>query len=222
VQETNISAWRRSTFGDMTLVFRFNDHKAASPVLLATAGPLTYVQCVSSVLPKPVAAGRFAEPAQAGVGRPQAPPTDHRLLVGTTRACRPHERPTCACRPHAAPTRVCRLFERSTCVCRLPRLSTCACRPLRQSTCACRLLGGSACACRRVERSICVCRPYAASVRGCRLLGRTTRACRPVGLSTRACRPHEPYRAEPEPRWTAASELSTGSVLFDRASFMID
>ncbi|HEX4724315.1 MAG TPA: alkaline phosphatase family protein [Pseudonocardiaceae bacterium] len=57
VKETNISGWRRSTFGDMSSVFRFNDRKAAPPVLPDTAGPLTYAQYTSSVLPKPVVPG---------------------------------------------------------------------------------------------------------------------------------------------------------------------
>jgi phospholipase C len=57
VRNTNISAWRRQTFGDMTSVFRFNDRKAEPPVLPDTAGPLTYAQYTSTVLPKPTLPG---------------------------------------------------------------------------------------------------------------------------------------------------------------------
>jgi len=57
VEEPNISAWRRSTFGDLTSTFRFNDQKADPPVLPDTAGPVTYSQYTSTVLPKPTVPG---------------------------------------------------------------------------------------------------------------------------------------------------------------------
>jgi phospholipase C len=44
VAEPNISQWCRSTFGDMTSAFRFNDHKSQPPVLPDTSGPLTLSQ----------------------------------------------------------------------------------------------------------------------------------------------------------------------------------
>jgi phospholipase C len=70
VQETNISAWRRSTFGDLTSTFRFNDHKADPPVLPDTAGPLTYSQYTSTVLPKPTLPGATQSlPTQEPGGR---------------------------------------------------------------------------------------------------------------------------------------------------------
>jgi phospholipase C len=70
VKETNISAWRRSTFGDLTSTFRFNDHKAGPPVLPDTAGPLTYAQYTSTVLPAPTLPGAVQTvPTQEPGGR---------------------------------------------------------------------------------------------------------------------------------------------------------
>jgi phospholipase C len=70
VKETNISDWRRQNFGDMTSVFRFRDHKAEPPVLPDTAGPLTYAQYTSSVLPKPTLPGADQTlPTQESGGR---------------------------------------------------------------------------------------------------------------------------------------------------------
>jgi phospholipase C len=62
VQETNISNWRRQTFGDMTSVFRWYDYQAKPPVLPDTAGPLTYAQYTSTVLPKPTLPGASQTP----------------------------------------------------------------------------------------------------------------------------------------------------------------
>ena len=53
VREPNISDWRRSTFGDFTSVFRFDDVKAGPPVLPDTSGPLTVARDEASQLPKP-------------------------------------------------------------------------------------------------------------------------------------------------------------------------
>ncbi len=54
VREPNISDWRRSTFGDLTSVFRFGDAMAKPPVLPDTSGPLTLAHNETSQLPKPV------------------------------------------------------------------------------------------------------------------------------------------------------------------------
>jgi phospholipase C len=54
VEETNISAWRRKTFGDLTSAFRFGDRVAAPPVLPDTHGPLTLARYEVATLPKPV------------------------------------------------------------------------------------------------------------------------------------------------------------------------
>jgi phospholipase C len=62
VKETNISAWRRSTFGNMTSAFRFADGAAKAPVLPDTAGPLTYAQYTSTALPAPTLPGAVQVP----------------------------------------------------------------------------------------------------------------------------------------------------------------
>jgi len=70
VQETNISAWRRQTFGDLTSAFRWYDYQAQPPVLPDTAGPLTYAQYTSTVLPKPTLPGaNQTPPSQEPGGR---------------------------------------------------------------------------------------------------------------------------------------------------------
>ena len=62
VKETNISDWRRQTFGDLTSAFRWYDHQAKPPVLPDTAGPLTYAQYTSTALPKPTLPGANQTP----------------------------------------------------------------------------------------------------------------------------------------------------------------
>jgi phospholipase C len=54
VREPNISDWRRSTFGDLTSVFRFDDAKSNPPSLPDAKGPLALVRDRVSQLPKPV------------------------------------------------------------------------------------------------------------------------------------------------------------------------
>ncbi len=55
VKETNITDWRRSTFGDMTSAFRFKDaKKAAPPMLPDTVGRLSEARYAALNLPKPV------------------------------------------------------------------------------------------------------------------------------------------------------------------------
>ena len=70
VKETNISNWRRQTFGDLTSAFRWYDYQAKPPVLPDTAGPLTYAQYTSTVLPKPTLPGaNQTPPSQEPGGR---------------------------------------------------------------------------------------------------------------------------------------------------------
>ncbi len=58
VAEPNISAWRRKTFGDMTLVFRFDAPAAARPPQLPeTVQALARVKRELAILPKPILPG---------------------------------------------------------------------------------------------------------------------------------------------------------------------
>jgi phospholipase C len=58
VQETNISGWRRRTFGDMTSVFRFTDTRPTPPPLPDdTAARLTQAKQEVATLPKPILPG---------------------------------------------------------------------------------------------------------------------------------------------------------------------
>ena len=56
VKETNISDWRRQTFGDLTSVFRFG-RSAGPPVLPDTSGQMTYAAFTGTQLPKPTLPG---------------------------------------------------------------------------------------------------------------------------------------------------------------------
>lgn len=53
VRESNITDWRRRTFGDMTSVFRFHDAVQRPPVLPDTAGMLDLAKYSVKYLPKP-------------------------------------------------------------------------------------------------------------------------------------------------------------------------
>ncbi|WP_225844580.1 alkaline phosphatase family protein [Streptomyces sp. HPF1205] len=57
VKETNISAWRRSTFGDLTSVFRFTDTQPAPRLPTDTAQQLAEAQQEVATLPKPTLPG---------------------------------------------------------------------------------------------------------------------------------------------------------------------
>lgn len=57
VKESNISAWRRETFGDLTAVFRFDDRKAGSPALPDAHAERAAVRKASATLPKPALPG---------------------------------------------------------------------------------------------------------------------------------------------------------------------
>lgn len=57
VTETNISAWRRQTFGDMTAAFRFNDAPSVPPKLPGTVEALAEANREAATLPPPVLPG---------------------------------------------------------------------------------------------------------------------------------------------------------------------
>jgi phospholipase C len=54
IRETNISAWRRATFGDLTSVFRFGQAPRTPPPLPPTRGRLAQAQQEVATLPPPV------------------------------------------------------------------------------------------------------------------------------------------------------------------------
>jgi phospholipase C len=62
VKETNISDWRRQTFGDLASAFRFKDKPVGPPTLPDTAGPATYAQYTSTALPAPTLPGAYQQP----------------------------------------------------------------------------------------------------------------------------------------------------------------
>jgi len=53
VREPNITDWRRQIFGDLTSVFRFDEDRAAPPMLPETAVQLSRARLEASSLPKP-------------------------------------------------------------------------------------------------------------------------------------------------------------------------
>lgn len=57
VRETNITDWRRSTFGDLASAFRLGQAARKPPPLPDTAGPLALAKYGSSNLPAPVFPG---------------------------------------------------------------------------------------------------------------------------------------------------------------------
>jgi phospholipase C len=62
VREPNISAWRRSTFGDLSAAFRFGGSAAGAPVLPDTSGPLSVAKFESGNLPAPTLPGSGQKP----------------------------------------------------------------------------------------------------------------------------------------------------------------
>ncbi len=62
VRETNITDWRRKTFGDLTQAFRFQDARAKPPVLPDTSGPLVLAKHQAANLPKLVLPGDDQQP----------------------------------------------------------------------------------------------------------------------------------------------------------------
>jgi phospholipase C len=57
VRESNISDWRRSTFGDLTAAFRFKEPGRQAPMLPDTVGTLNLARYSSVNLPKPALPG---------------------------------------------------------------------------------------------------------------------------------------------------------------------
>ena len=57
VRESNISDWRRKTFGDLTSVFNFRNANNRPPVLPDTSGPLSLAKYTGTNLPAPVIPG---------------------------------------------------------------------------------------------------------------------------------------------------------------------
>ena len=57
VRETNITDWRRKTFGDLTAAFRFSSPAAKAPVIADTTGPLVVAKFGANTLPKPTLPG---------------------------------------------------------------------------------------------------------------------------------------------------------------------
>ncbi len=54
VRETNISDWRRRTFGNLISALRFPNAGAGAPLLPDTSGPLRLAKYESAMLPSPV------------------------------------------------------------------------------------------------------------------------------------------------------------------------
>ncbi|HTS31950.1 MAG TPA: alkaline phosphatase family protein [Bryobacteraceae bacterium] len=74
VRESNITDWRRSTFGDLTSAFRFDDPAREAPVLPDTVGGQSLAQYSSANLPKPVLpAGQQQHPRQEKGRRNRVP-----------------------------------------------------------------------------------------------------------------------------------------------------
>jgi phospholipase C len=78
VREPNISAWRRSTFGDLTTVFRFRHSSKKPPKLPDTTGPLVLARYSSTSLPSPVLPGIGQQLPQQEKG--------HRKRISTKRS----------------------------------------------------------------------------------------------------------------------------------------
>jgi phospholipase C len=68
VRETNISDWRRSTFGDLTSAFRFRHATRKPPLLPDTSGPLRLAKYTSAYLPKPLFPGDSQQPPKQEKG----------------------------------------------------------------------------------------------------------------------------------------------------------
>jgi phospholipase C len=77
VEASNISAWRRKTFGDLTSAFRFQGRPAAPPTLPDTNGDWALAQYEAAHLPAPVVptAGHQVPPVQTPGRRPVVPPS---------------------------------------------------------------------------------------------------------------------------------------------------
>jgi phospholipase C len=75
VRETNITQWRRDTFGDLTAAFRFDAAPARPAALPDTSGPLVRATYEAARLPKPLLpGGEQRPPAQEQGARKRVPP----------------------------------------------------------------------------------------------------------------------------------------------------
>jgi phospholipase C len=68
VRETNISDWRRSSFGDLTAAFRFADVAKQPPALPDTAASLSLARYAVNMLPEVVFPGADQQPPQQDQG----------------------------------------------------------------------------------------------------------------------------------------------------------
>jgi len=74
VRESNISDWRRRTFGNLSSTLRFRNAATTAPVLPDTSGPLRLAKYESAMLPKPVFPRENQElPKQEKSGRKGGP-----------------------------------------------------------------------------------------------------------------------------------------------------
>jgi phospholipase C len=73
VTETNISDWRRSTVGDLTSAFRFNQRQTEPPVLPDTSGDANAAQFQAGQLPMPTLPATQEMPHQEPGNRPRVP-----------------------------------------------------------------------------------------------------------------------------------------------------
>ncbi len=71
VQEPNISAWRRQTFGDLTSALRFKNTNHVPPALPDTSGPLRLAKYEAAILPKPVFPETDQHPPEQEKGKRQ-------------------------------------------------------------------------------------------------------------------------------------------------------
>jgi len=62
VRETNITDWRRRTFGDMTATLRMSGARGKAPTLPDTTGPLQLAEYEATFLPKPELPGKDQQP----------------------------------------------------------------------------------------------------------------------------------------------------------------
>jgi phospholipase C len=76
VRETNISDWRRKTFGDLTAAFRFKEPGTKAPLLPDTVGTLNLARYASKSLPKPMLPGADQQPPKQEKGKRNRFPKD--------------------------------------------------------------------------------------------------------------------------------------------------
>jgi phospholipase C len=69
VRETNISDWRRHTFGDLTSALRLRETPSKAPILPDTTGVLSLARYGAANLPGPVLPGREQQQPKQEKGR---------------------------------------------------------------------------------------------------------------------------------------------------------